>query len=165
MLIPTQQTVSRPGQNWWSCEAFCSTAIRGILCMCEVSWSHATFQSNQSMWTRYLQRYCGHTGGIMVTRKLLWSRGSYHPTSTITKPPLKVQHCYSIPESSSGKHRNMAIYDVRALVIMPRNISKTIHNGSVGKLMPDKFCHWFCKSLNGHRKQKFRWSLNQMEVV
>jgi hypothetical protein len=42
---------------------------------------------------------------------------------------------YSIPESSSGKHRDMAIYTVRALVIMPWNISKTIHNGRVGKLM------------------------------
>jgi hypothetical protein len=48
---------------------------------------------------------------------------------------------YSIPESSSGKHRNMAIYHVRALVIMPWNISKTIHNGRVGKLMPDKY-YW-----------------------
>jgi len=46
---------------------------------------------------------------------------------------------YSIPESSSGKHRNMAIYDVRALTIMPWNISKTIHNGRVGKLMLDKY--------------------------
>jgi hypothetical protein len=42
---------------------------------------------------------------------------------------------YSIPESSSGKHRDMAIYDVRALAIMPWNISKTIHNGRVGRLM------------------------------
>ena len=48
---------------------------------------------------------------------------------------------YSIPESSSGKHRNMAIYDVRALAIMPWNISKTIHNGRVGKLMLDKY-YW-----------------------
>jgi hypothetical protein len=48
---------------------------------------------------------------------------------------------YSIPESSSGKHRNMAIYDVRALAIMPWSISKTIHNGRVGKLilMLDKY--------------------------
>jgi len=48
---------------------------------------------------------------------------------------------YSIPESSSGKHRNMAICDVRALTIMPWNISKTIHNGRVGKLilMLDKY--------------------------
>jgi len=48
---------------------------------------------------------------------------------------------YSIPESSSGKHRNMAIYDVRALAIMPWNISKTIHNERVGKLMLDKY-YW-----------------------
>jgi hypothetical protein len=47
----------------------------------------------------------------------------------------------SIPESSSGKHRNMAIYDVRALTIMPWNISKTIHNERVGKLMLDKY-YW-----------------------
>ena len=33
----------------------------------------------------------------------------------------------------------MAIYDVRALAIMPWNISKTIHNGRVGKLMLDKY--------------------------
>jgi hypothetical protein len=42
---------------------------------------------------------------------------------------------YSIPESSSGKRRIMAIYDVRALAIMPWNVSKTICNGRVGKLM------------------------------
>ena len=48
---------------------------------------------------------------------------------------------YSIPESFSGKHRNMAIYDVRALAIMPWNISKTIHNERVGKLMLDKY-YW-----------------------
>jgi hypothetical protein len=33
----------------------------------------------------------------------------------------------------------MAIYDVRALTIMPWNISKTIHNRRVGKLMLDKY--------------------------
>ena len=33
----------------------------------------------------------------------------------------------------------MAIYDVRALAIMPWNISKTIHNERVGKLMLDKY--------------------------
>jgi hypothetical protein len=54
MLIPMQQSIFQPGQNWWSCEAFCSTAIRGISCMCEVSWSHVMFWSNQSVWTRYL---------------------------------------------------------------------------------------------------------------
>jgi len=45
---------------------------------------------------------------------------------------------YSIPKSFSGKHRNMAIYDVRALTIMPWNIGKTTHHGKVGKLMQDK---------------------------
>jgi len=42
---------------------------------------------------------------------------------------------YSIPEGSSGKRRIMAIYDVRPLTIMPWNVTKTIHNGRVGKLM------------------------------
>jgi len=78
MLILMQQTVSWPRQNWWSCEAFCSTAIRSILCMCNV-----LIQSE-------------HVNTILKYRE-------YCATSTVTKPQIitpamwcKLQHCKSL---------------------------------------------------------------------